>query len=244
MRAVSEGRKLYDNMLKYIRFMLVALVTYVVTFLAATIFNIAAGQPFSAVQILWINFLITAPIGIALGLDKETPGLMKRKPRPRKASIMSRPVIITVGLVGFLMSVAIDLVIVFGKDHYDNVAIGSTMGLVAFSLMLVVAAFQCRDQTESILGMETLDNNVVNITVVTELALAVLIARGGTLTSLLGTHALTGRQWLTGAAPAVLLFALWEIGKLIARHGAQSPKNANLGLAASAEPKPADSAAA
>ncbi len=33
MRAVSEGRKLYDNMLKYIRFMLVALVTYVVTFL-------------------------------------------------------------------------------------------------------------------------------------------------------------------------------------------------------------------
>ena len=93
VRAVSEGRKLYDNMLKYIRFMLVALVTYVVTFLLASLFNIAAGQPFSAVQILWINFLITAPIGIALGLDKETPGLMKRKPRPRNASIMSRAVI-------------------------------------------------------------------------------------------------------------------------------------------------------
>ena len=77
VRAVSEGRKLYDNMLKYIRFMLVALVTYVVTFLMASLLNIAGGQPFSAVQILWINFLITAPVGIALGLDKETPGLMK-----------------------------------------------------------------------------------------------------------------------------------------------------------------------
>ena len=84
VRAVSEGRKLYDNMLKYIRFMLVALVTYVVTFLLASLLNIAGGQPFSAVQILWINFLITAPVGIALGLDKETPGLMKRKPRPRE----------------------------------------------------------------------------------------------------------------------------------------------------------------
>ena len=83
VRAVSEGRKLYDNMLKYIRFMLVALVTYVVTFLVASLLNIAGGQPFSAVQILWINFLITAPVGIALGLDKETPGLMKRRPRPR-----------------------------------------------------------------------------------------------------------------------------------------------------------------
>ena len=154
VRAVSEGRKLYDNMLKYIRFMLVALVTYVVTFLMASLFNIAGGQPFSAVQILWINFLITAPIGIALGLDKETPGLMKRKPRPRAASIMSRPVILTVGLAGLFMSIAINLLIVFGKHEY-NVAIGSTMGLVAFSLMLVVAAFECRDQTGSILRMET-----------------------------------------------------------------------------------------
>ena len=132
----------------------------------------------------------------------------------------------TVGLAGLFMSAAIDLLIVFGKDHYDSVAIGSTMGLVAFSLMLVVAAFECRDQTASILRMETLDNNVVNVTVLVELALALLIARGGDLTSLLGTQALTGRQWLIGAAPAVLLLILWEIGKLIARRGAESTQPA------------------
>ena len=51
VRAVSVGRKVYDNMLKYIRFMLVALVTYVVTFLMASLLNIAGGQPFTAVQI-------------------------------------------------------------------------------------------------------------------------------------------------------------------------------------------------
>ena len=222
VRAVSEGRKLYDNMLKYIRFMMVALVTYIVTFLLASLLDIAGGQPFSAVQILWINFLITAPVGIALGLDKETPGLMKRKPRPRAASIMSRPVIVTVGLAGLFMSVAIDLLIVFGRDYYDNVAIGSTMGLVAFSLMLVVAALECRDQTATILRMETLNNNIVNLTILVEIALALLIARGGALTSLLGTQALTGRQWLIGALPALVLFILWEIGKLIARRGAES----------------------
>src|SRR3954463_9765376 len=162
--AVQQGRKIYDNLTKYIRFVLVLLVAFVVTFLAASLFNIAAGQPFSAVQILWINFLITAPIGIALGLDKETPGLMKREPRPRAASIMSRSVIVTVGLAGVFMSVAINLLIVFGKHEYSSVAIGSTMGLVAFSLMLVVAAFECRDETASILRAETLDNNIVNVT--------------------------------------------------------------------------------
>ena len=234
VRAVSEGRKLYDNMLKYIRFMLVALVTYIVTFLAATLLNIAGGQPFSAVQILWVNFLITAPVGIALGLDKETPGLMLRKPRPRSDSIMSRAVITTVGLVGVFMSAAIDLLIVYGKDHYGNVAIGSSIGLVAFSLMLVVAAFESRDQTGSIFRMETLDNNVVNVTMLIEVALALLIVRGGVLTSLLGTQPLTGRQWLTGAIPAVLLVGLWELGKLWARRGAHSEE----------VPAPADAAPA
>ncbi len=222
VRAVSEGRKLYDNMLKYIRFMLVALVTYVVTFLLASLLNIADGQPFSAVQILWINFLITAPFGIALGLDMETPGLMARKPRPRTDSIMSRPVILTVGLAGLFMSGAIDLVIVLGKNEYDDIGIGSTMGLVGFSLMLVVAALECRDQTGSVLHTETFDNKAVNVTLLVEVALALMIARGGALTSLLGTQALTGRQWLIGALPALVLFILWELGKLIARRGADA----------------------
>jgi len=217
VRAVSEGRKLYDNMLKYIRFMLVALVTYVVTFLLASLLNIAGGQPFSAVQILWINFLITAPVGIALGLDKETPGLMKRQPRPRAASIMTPAVIATVGLAGLFMSLAINVLIVFGKHQYDKTEIGSTMGLVAFSLMLVVAAFESRDEKATILRMDTLDNATLNLTLLAEVVLAVLIVRGGALTSLLGTSALSGRQWLIGAAPALLLVVLWELGKLIAR---------------------------
>ena len=225
VRAVSEGRKLYDNMLKYIRFMMVALVTYVVTFLVASLLNIAGGQPFSAAQILWINFLITAPLGIALGLDKETPGLMARKPRPRTDSIMSRPVIRR--WAGRPVHVRCDRPRDrYGKDQYDNVAIGSTMGLVGFSLMLVVAALECRDQTGSVLHTETFDNNTVNITVLVEVALALMIARGGALTSLLNTQALTGRQWLIGALPALILFILWELGKLIARRGTPTTSTA------------------
>ena len=226
VRAVSEGRKLYDNMLKYIRFMLVALVTYVVTFLAASLLNIAGGQPFSAVQILWINFLITAPVGIALGLDKETPGLMKRQPRPRAASIMTPAVLTTVGLVGVFMSLAIDLLIVAGKHQYDSTQIASTMGLVAFSLMLVVAAFESRDEKMSILTVDTFDNRALNITAVVEVALAILIARGAALTSLLGAAALTSTQWLFGALPAVVLFIAWELGKSIARRQQSTAKEA------------------
>jgi Ca2+-transporting ATPase len=204
-------------MLKYIRFMLVALVTYVVTFLLASLLNIASGQPFSAVQILWINFLITAPVGIALGLDKETPGLMQRLPRPRSASIMSPAVITTVALSGLAMSIFINALIVFGTNEHDVAEIGSTMGLVAFSLMLVIAAFECRDEKGSILRVDTFDNRTLNLTLLAEVVLAILIARGGVLSSFLGTAALTPREWLIGAMPAVVLFVGWELGKLISR---------------------------
>ena len=203
VRAVSEGRKLYDNMLKYIRFMLIALVTYVVTFLMASILNIASGEPFSAAQILWINFLITAPVGIALAWTKR-PRPHEGKPRPRAASIMSGPVIATVGLVGLFMAVVINAVIVFGENQYGQVEIGSTMGLVAFSLMLVIVAFESRDQKATVFTTATFDNATLNIVALVEIVLAVLIARGGALTSLLDLQALTDTQWLIGAAPAVV----------------------------------------
>ena len=124
------------------------------------------------------------------------------------------------------MSVAIDLLIVFGKDHYGKTEIGSTMGLVAVLPDARGAAFEVRDETASILGLETFDNKTVNLTAVVEIALAVLIARGAFLPSLLGTVTLTGTQWLIGAAPALLLFTAWELAKLLARHQSSSTRAA------------------
>ena len=78
--AVEQGRKLYDNLSKYIRFVLLELVAFVLTFLGATLLNIAGGQPFTPAQILWINFLVNAPFGVALGFDQQTPRLSPMKP--------------------------------------------------------------------------------------------------------------------------------------------------------------------
>ena len=74
VRAVSQGRKLYDNLSKYVRFVLISLVAFVLTFLGATVLNIAEGQPFSPAQVLYIHFFVSAPFGVALGLDQATRG--------------------------------------------------------------------------------------------------------------------------------------------------------------------------
>ena len=122
--AVEQGRKLYDNLNKYIRFVLLELVAFVLTFLGATLLNLAAGQPFTPSQILWVNFLVNAPFGVALGFDQESPGLMNRHPRPRGESILTTGVMITAGLGGLFVAVANLALIEIGKDHYGSIATG------------------------------------------------------------------------------------------------------------------------
>jgi Ca2+-transporting ATPase len=217
VHAVEQGRKLYDNLTKYVRFVLISLVAFVLTFLGATLLNIAAGQPFTPAQVLYIHFLVSAPFGIALGLDRATPGLMRLRPRPSTQSIMTTGVKTTAGLVGLYMAICLDLLIYFGKQHYHSTAIGSSIGLSAFALMLIVAAYESRSVSLSILTAETFDNRQMNWTAVAELALAVMITQMDLFNRLLGTLPLKAAQFGLAVAAAVLLLVLWEIGKLIAR---------------------------
>ena len=226
MKAVEQGRVVFDNLNKYIRFVIVELVAYVVTFLGASILNIAAGQPFSPSQILYINFFVNAPLGVALGMDKSVPGLMAMRPRSRDATIMTKGLMVTAGLVGLFMAVATLTLIEYGTNHYDSLAIGGSMGLTAFSLMIIVAAYQARSVTATTLNVDTFDNLKLNVTALAEVVLAVLITQLDGLRTLFGTVEITREQWALAALPAVLLIVIWEIGKLVARqtsHAEEAP---------------------
>ena len=215
--AVEQGRKLFDNLNKYIRFVLLELVAFVLTFLGASLFDLAAGQPFTPAQILWINFAVNAPFGVALGFDMETPGLMSHRPRPRGESILTTPVMITSGLVGVYIAVANLGMIVFGTNHYDSLATGQSIGLVAFSLMLVVAAFEARSETETVFSADTFNSSRMNRIALAEVAGAFLITQADFMQRLLGTTQLAPRQWGLALLAAVVLLLVWECGKWIAR---------------------------
>jgi Ca2+-transporting ATPase len=217
VHAVEQGRKLYDNLLKYVRFVMITLVAFVLTFLGASLLNIAGGQPFSSPQVLWIHFVISAPFGVALGLDRETPGLMGLRPRSRDESIVSRPLLVTALLVGLYMAAVIDLLIHYGSAHYHNTALGSSIGLSAFGLMIVVAAYQCRGVWQTALRSDTFDNRTMNLTALAVIALVVFSTQMDVFERLLGTQPLKAGQFGLALAAAVLLFVLWEIGKLVAR---------------------------
>jgi Ca2+-transporting ATPase len=225
VRAVEQGRKLYDNLLKYVRFVLISLVVFVLTFLGATLLNIAAGEPFIPAQVLYIHFLVSAPFGVALGLDVESPGLMSRRPRPSSESIVSTGVKLTAGLVGLYMAACLVALIYFGEQHYHSKVLGSSIALSAFGLMLIVAAFESRAVSQSALVRESFDNAKVNWTAVVELVLAVMITQTDVFNRLLRTTPLTAPQFGLAVGAAVGLFALWELGKLTARRRHEDPQS-------------------
>src|SRR4051812_43950461 len=122
--AVEQGRKIYDNLTKYIRFVLILLVVFVLTFLGASLLNIAGGEPFTPAQVLWIHFFVNAAFGFALGFDRESPGLMQLRPRPRGESVLTPGLMITVGLVGLYVPAALLALIILGERAYGEFAIG------------------------------------------------------------------------------------------------------------------------
>ncbi|WP_380282972.1 cation-translocating P-type ATPase [Kitasatospora purpeofusca] len=223
VHAVAEGRKLYDNLTKYIRFVLVLLVTFVLTFLGATVFDLAAGEPFTPAQVLWIHFVVNAPFGFALGFDRESPGLMRRTPRPRGETVLTGPVVITVGLAGLAVTIALLALIKLGEAHYDSLRVGNSIAFTAFALCLIVAAYECRSERASVLTVSTFDSRQMNIAALAEFVLAVLVTQMDAFHRILGTTDLDARQFGWALLAAVALLLLWESGKLLARRAPARP---------------------
>jgi Ca2+-transporting ATPase len=217
--AVEQGRKIYDNLTKYIRFVLILLVVFVLTFLGASLLNVAAGEPFTPAQVLWIHFFVNAAFGFALGFDRESPGLMRLRPRPRGESVLTTGLMVTVGLAGLYISVALLALIVLGERLYGDLAIGQSIAFTSFALCLVVAAFECRSETVTVLRTDTFDSKQMNRAAAIEIALAVLVTQMDVFHRLLNTVEIDAVQFLWAVVPAAGLLVLWEIGKLIARQG-------------------------
>ena len=221
--AVEQGRKIYDNLTKYIRFVLVLLVVFVLTFLGATLFNIAAGEPFTPAQVLWIHFVVNAPFGFALGFDKESPGLMARTPRPRGESVLTRPVIVTVGLAGLAITIGLLSMIEIGQHLFGSIQIGQSIAFTSFALCLIVAALECRSETGTVLTTASFDSKQMNWAMLGEFVLAVLTTQMDAFRRLLGTAEINLRQFAWALVPALALLLLWELGKLLARRRKPTP---------------------
>ncbi len=118
---------------------------FIASYLLAALFVVLGGTPFKPLVILFLNFLITVPVVIALGFDKPAPDLMEKKPRPLKQPILSPSQWIRIAFIGILTAIAT----VYLETTYETAgaATATTIGFVAFSLLSIVMGLSARSET-------------------------------------------------------------------------------------------------
>ena len=104
-----------------------------------------------------------------------------------------------------------------GIHRYDDVQIGISTAFTVFALMLVVAAYECRSETATILTTDTFNSRRMNLIAAAEAIGAVLATEWDFLNRLLGTLPLTTQQFGLALLCAIALLLAWEVAKVVAR---------------------------
>lgn len=162
--AVSEGRRIYDNIRKSIQFLLASNMSEVVSIFTATLMGFTILHP---VHLLWINLVTDCFPALALGVERPEEGLMKRKPRKTTDGIFA-------GGMGFDMAyqglvVAVLTLAAYFVGHFMESGVweitdspdGITMAFLTLSMAEVFHSFNMRSQRGSLLGIKHMNKSLL-----------------------------------------------------------------------------------
>ena len=191
--AVEEGRRIYDNILKVIQFLLSSNVGEIVVLLLAILlaptlgewFNISdinAITPLLAIHILWINLVTDSLPALALAVDPPDKNIMNRKPRDNSKGIFRGGMVFRVlyqgAMIGIitLLAFIVGLASSEGLPDAERIKIAQTMSFVVLAFSELVHVFNVRNNKESVFKTGIFSNK--------QLIIAILIAAALVLTIL------------------------------------------------------------
>ncbi|WP_026842482.1 cation-translocating P-type ATPase [Citrifermentans bremense] len=215
--AVEEGRGIYDNIKKYLMYLLSSNAGEIGLMAGAMLLGLPL--PLSAVQILYVNLATDGLPALALAVDPAEKELMRRPPRDSSGGIFTRPVV-TMILAGGAWSTLVNLLL-FSWARASGCSDREAMTMTFVSLVLIqfFKAYNFRSDRYSVLR-SPFANRWLNLAVLWELALLLVVVYLPALQRPFGTFALTGREWLIIALAAGTIFPVLELCKWLERRGA------------------------
>lgn len=207
--AVEEGRNIFSNIRKFIRYLLSCNVGEVLTMFISTIIGLPI--PLLPAQILVVNLATDGLPAIALGLEPGEPDTMDRKPRSPGENIFSGGLlrlILMRGLFIALSTVACFMIVyAVGK----NIASARTATLVTLVLSQLIHVFECKSESKSLFEMNLLSNRYLVYAVLSSVLMLLAVMYLPFLTAALGTMPLMLNEWLVAAGLSMLVPILVSI---------------------------------
>ena len=158
VKAVKNGRNIYENIKKSILFLLSGNLAGIITVLFCTL--AALPVPFEAIHLLFINLLTDSLPAIGLGLEPHSESVMKQKPRSANESILTKTFLAKIGYSGVIISIATIIAFMIGNTH--SAATASTMAFATLCLSRLFHGFSCKSD-EPILFTKKMFNNKFGI---------------------------------------------------------------------------------
>lgn len=191
--AIEEGRSIYDNIRKFIRYLLACNTGEVMTMFIAALLKLPL--PLIPIQILWVNLITDGLPALALGVEPPEPGIMNRAPRHPDESIFSRGL---TGLIlgrGFQIAFCTLLAFLLGAYNADgDIIFARTMAFTTLVMLQLVYVFECRSETKS--GLKITGNLYLIAAVLISVFLQLLVLYHPTFSLSFQTLPLDGFHWI------------------------------------------------
>ena len=158
VKAVKNGRNVYANIKRAIRFLLSGNTAGILTVLYASLAGLPV--PFAAVHLLFINLLTDSLPAIALGLEPHSDAVMQEKPRPREEGILTKSFLWNVVLEGIVIAAATVTAFHTGLNT-GNTAVGSTMAFATLCLARLFHGFSCKSDRPVLFKRQLWNNSTL-----------------------------------------------------------------------------------
>jgi Ca2+-transporting ATPase len=214
--AVEEGRGIFENIKKYLMYLLSSNIGEIGLMAGATVAGLPL--PLTAVQILYVNLATDGLPALALSVDPPEDDLMQRQPRNARAGVFTRPVL-TLMIIGGLWSTAVNLgLFTWALRSGRSVAEAMTMTFVSLVLIQFFKAYNFRSDRQSVLH-RPFANKWLNLAIFWELGLLVFIVSFPPLHEPFGTYALSRADWLIAIGVSLTISPVLELAKWFERRG-------------------------
>lgn len=234
--AVEEGRRIFDNILKSVYFLLSCNIGEIITLFMATLLPMLFfEEPLLAIHILWVNLVTDSLPALALGIEPAEKDIMLRKPLPANASIfnkgsMGRTIYqgILVGLLAlaaFQIGCLTEGIHVFDQEAIallrstdpEKLLVPQTMSFAVLAFSQLFHVFNLKSERNSIFQVGIKNNPKLIGACLISAAMMLLVLLVPPLQSVFSVSALTGGQWGIVFGLAFSMIVIVELVKLITR---------------------------
>jgi len=220
--AVEEGRRIYDNILKAIQFLLSTNIGEIFLLLITSILNL--GIPLLPIHILWVNLVTDSLPALALSVDSAEENIMSRKPRNSKKGFMTRGMVWRIMYQGIMIGTIPLVAYIIGLRDGGQI-LGQTMAFTTLMFVQLIHVRNLHSNTRSPLAISPLKNKPLIGAILASAGLALIVLLIPPVRNAFSLTAMDGKHWILVILMSLIPILVVDIFKLFGINTTKDEKN-------------------